>query len=270
MNPYRHEPNVTVQDVQVAFARFAGENRALLTLDPMLRRYNLDGWVFGGALRDVIVDGEWARPRDIDVVVTGDPVEFQRLVEELALKKPATYHFADGGEDPAEHGSNDTYTVEFDLGTPVELWHINDQRGVRGLPAAERTIQKVAETTFLTSDSILARIRDRQVVDAGALAVLNNRVLDCRPEQQADTVPLKSAVKAIVMSEKLGLKMTDRLRQFCGETLRWTSVETIVQQLQDRYGGLMPMRGLLDIVSSVLPKPAATKPVALSFPGEEY
>lgn len=250
MNPFR-EPRVyaTVPRVQQLVANFYNNTLALKEVYRLLSQYGLKGYLFGGAIRDMVSEYPClARPRDLDIVVVGDHSAYQRMIDQLPASLLGTKAAARGQREAVE-GSGRENTTDVKIGgEAVELWHISRQRGMSEFQ--ELDIANVPASTFLVIESIVASVGpdEVEVHDAGFCKTMNDRVMDCRTKWQDRIIPEKAAVKALALSSRLDMTLTAELGAFVRKTIGGMTVDAVCDQLRARYGKVLEIPELLPII----------------------
>jgi hypothetical protein len=207
----------------------------------LLDAHGLKGYLFGGAIRDVYVHGpKSARPRDLDIVVTGKVGDYAAFAGSM----PRSWErvpVIDDKDDKRSGNENSTNVVRID-GLVADLWHIGTQRGLYQRPESEQTIDKVPGTTFLTIESIVAGIDNCiDLHDDGFIDCMADQLLDCRLEWEGDIVKEKFAVKALALHAKLpGFRMSGNLANFVYRIAKDMTVGDVLTRLANRYGHPVP------------------------------
>jgi len=170
------------------------------TLDHICSR-NDRAFLFGGVLRDLMMRGPSAFPRDIDIVVcTTNRMDFDRQFGDLGS---ATNRF--GGVRFSANG------WAFDIWPLEETWAFRNSlvscRGFHDLPA----------TTFLNIEAVVAELkprpgRARLVHSRGFFEAVLSRTLDINLEE--NPFPDSCVVRSLVLSAKYRFHIAPRLVRY--------------------------------------------------------
>lgn len=219
-------------------AEYVRRSPQLLALKAELEKRNLKGFVFGGLVRDLVTGR--GNPRDVDVIVTGDLVDYDGLICHLrkayeVVKQP-DWRDSDADTDPERSGSDGNTTVLAD-GLLIDVWHIGTQRG------EPRVIERVPSTTFLYLESIVALLHDDpakvEVHDDGFLDAVRDGVVEARLCWQNDIVPRKYLAKSLALAKRLSFRVGPDLKLWLENQLRQVSVQDFVDAQVKRYDALV-------------------------------
>lgn len=227
-----------------------GAGGTLMEVQSVLRDQGGKGFLFGGAIRDLVLYGMDACPRDFDVVVDGVkhvtiPTPIQGWSDSAVVSATGEWAAVTKKYEDRQ-GKTECWNVK---GYEYEIWSVQQQWS---LPEDDRIIQKVPHSIFLTTEAVVASISDVaddiELYDAGFLAAMNLGQIDSvvrlpnRPEEY-----LKYAVKAAVQSLQHRLRMTDDLKKFVVDELSKASPNDVKEVLRVKYGTdwLTKLLGLL-------------------------
>ena len=175
-------------------------------LRPLLA--GLDGrgeaFLFGGSLRDLALRGLDARPRDIDIVFSGVPVD-----EVRAAVRPYT--------------QRQTRFGGFQLsvkGVEVDLWPLASTWAFGQMALATPSFADLPSTTFLDIEAIVAELplsthsRDR-IYSRGFFHSLTTRTIEINYEE--NPYPEFCLARSLDLASRLGFSIGPRLSRFASE-----------------------------------------------------
>lgn len=153
--------------------------------------------LFGGAARDILLNGRDAVPRDLDVVVDG--VTLSDLDQTFAAKRPRRNKF---------HG------LCLDLeGIKVDMWPLDRTRAFFDLDIRRPTFTDlVSKTTFFNVENIAIDLGTGGVYESGFFQALHEGVLEVNYEK--NPFPLLCIVRAAKFMKCYDLRMGPRLQAF--------------------------------------------------------
>lgn len=163
-----------------------------------LRRRNIRAFMFGGCVRDAVLMGATALPRDVDIVLDVPHLSaLEPIWRTAGLELISITGF---GGIRVRRGP-----VIFDLWPLRETWAF--QRGyVSGISFAN-----LPRTTDLTTEAIAVEIGgDREVHDAGFVAAIREGLIDLNLEPSPSAA--RTLCRALRVSSRFGFRFGARLR----------------------------------------------------------
>lgn len=188
-----------------------------------LSEQKLPAVIFGGALRDLMVHGPAAEPRDIDVVVDGASVEeLTNLFRDVVVRRTRF-----GG-------------LHLNVkGWMVDVWPLADTWALRELGIGCRDFQALTRTTFLNIEAVIVDLTKyqrmgRQIHSSGFFEAIRSCTLDINLEE--NPFPELSAIRTLVTASTLKYGMSKRLARFVIHHVDRIPLEQFVQIQLSHYG----------------------------------
>ena len=190
----------------------------------VLRKWTSAGWepiVFGGVLRDLVLDGDEAKPKDIDVVIRNRMMPDLRA--ELAPYIVRETRF--GGLQTMIRG------IRFDIWPLYRTWAFKNS-------SLKASIANLVKTTFLNIEAIAAI----PSVDGGTLTVTENGFVSAVNQRRLDInfwdnpYPSLAATRSLIMARRLRFTMSPDLVKYIVEVIRSRGIETLVTAQSEHYG----------------------------------
>lgn len=182
------------------------------------------GWnavVFGGLLRDLVLYGPKAKPRDVDIVVDCSP-------EELVS------HFRNYQFEQTRFGG---LRVQYQLWN-FDIWSLRDTWAfkISNIPVSFENLPK---TTFFNMEAVAAdlgssRGKERAVYSYGFESAVVSRILDINFEP--NPFPQLCIVRALLMAAKHGFLISPRLATYITEQASHTDIDSILRAQAKHYG----------------------------------
>jgi hypothetical protein len=207
----------------------------------------LHGVIFGGTLRDLMVNGPSTGLRDIDVVVDGaSVVELERLFSDVVVRKTRF-----GG-------------LNLNVGGwMVDIWPLSDTWALRELPITGRDFESLTRTTFLNVEAVTidlaVRHRTRTVYAQGFFEAVRSRTLDINLEE--NPFPELAAIRALITASMLQYDLSRRLARYVIHYTNRTPLEQLVQIQFSHYGMVKYDRNVLHAWSVAIKDQIGTEPV---------
>ncbi len=191
----------------------------------MLEKLHHHDWgtvLFGGTIRDLMIGGLSAEPRDIDLVVRG--VEVQQLEHVFGQQLKRLTRF--GG-----------VHLEF-KGWLFDVWPLHETWAFR-TGAFPATFEELPKTTFLNIEAIAAELfprrgKKRQVYSHGFFEAYESRILDINFEE--NPFPSLCVVRALITAAKLGFGMGIRLAKYVSVYGTRVTLEELISIQRAHYG----------------------------------
>jgi hypothetical protein len=190
----------------------------------VLRRWKLAGWapiVFGGVIRDLVLFGINAIPKDVDVVIVNRTL--RELHVDLSAHIVRETRF--GGLQLNFNGTR------FDVWPLYRTWAFQNSN----LPV---TAENLTKTTFLnieavagvpSSDGVSLRISENGFIEA-----VNSRTLDINFGN--NPFPDLAATRAIITAKRLNYGMSRRLLEYITRVIRGGGLEALTRAQKIHYG----------------------------------
>lgn len=183
------------------------------------------GWtfgLFGGAARDILLNGPKALPRDFDIVVVGCP--------SVGALQAALKVFQ-----PDRNGFNG-FTFSAD-NTAFDLWRLEDTWAFRpaSLNIASPVLVDLLKTTFFNIEQIVCELPAGVIHKApGFTQGFQNRILELNyPE---NPYPLLALIRTVAFVKKYHMKIGPKLEDWI-LTQRMEVKEGLVSRVQTKYFG---------------------------------
>jgi hypothetical protein len=183
----------------------------------------MTAFVFGGALRDLMVQGSSAEPRDIDVVVDCSSIEeLERLFSDYLIRRTRF-----GG-------------LHLNVrGWAVDIWPLAQTWALREGLVTDRDFHALCKTTFLNVEAITAEILPKRrsitrLYSHGFFEAVCSRTLDINLEE--NPFPELCAVRSLVTASSLQFGLSKRLAKYVLHYLQHTALEELVLIQLSHYG----------------------------------
>jgi hypothetical protein len=180
-------------------------------------------FLFGGWVRDVLLYGPNASPRDVDLVIGGTTVGELEAVLSPHVDRRTRF----GGLQ---------LVVE---GTPIDIWPLETTWAFRAQGNRSPTFADLPKTTFLNVEAIALELdevtgRTGRLYTCGFFEGIRDRVLDINYE--ANPSPPLCVARSLNLAVKLDYQLGTRLREYILRQLLSTSLEDVVA-LHAEIGG---------------------------------
>lgn len=223
-NAINSSESIALRQLLSGFLRSKAQRRApLLTALKRLRRRNFHSVIFGGVLRDLMVHGPRALPRDVDVVVDGASTDtLSQLFGDFAQRRNRF-----GGLSVNARG------------WAIDVWPLSETWAFRTSLVGGRDFEALTRTTFLNVEAVTVDLtikpgRLRDVYSSGFFEAVRMRTLDINLEE--NPFPELATVRALVAASSLRYSISRRLGQYLLHHLRETPLECLVDVQLCHYG----------------------------------
>lgn len=211
-----------------------------------LRESNVRAVLFGGTLRSLLVsrvfDGRPGRPRDIDVVVSGVPLDrLERQFERIISRRTRF-----GGLQLKRGG------WRFDLWPVTETWAFRQDAG-----AGPATFARLPSTTPFNLEAIAVeawtgRGRPRTLFSGNDQFFEGIRTRTIELNRSDNPYPELTAVRAVVMASELGFRIGPRLACYVANIAPAMNTEAVERVQVRHYGHVrVDSRRLYGLIATV-------------------
>jgi hypothetical protein len=216
-----------VRQVRDRVSKFL-QRRDMRELTRFIRRIEAEGGrvaLFGGTVRDLLLQMPPRYPRDIDLVIEAEDIrDFVPFLTRPVLRK-------------TRFGGIRTYIP----GYSVDVWTVSSTWGFKHSPY-QRELRNLPLTTFLNAEAIAVELTSasnhgRQVYDAGFFEAIEERTLEIN--LAPNPYPELSAVRSLHLAERTGFKLGFRLSEFVRRILRDFVSEKLLAVQQQHYGRIV-------------------------------
>jgi hypothetical protein len=190
----------------------------------VLSKWKSAGWepiVFGGVLRDLVLTGEKANPKDIDVVMRNRTLKDLRADLSPYIVRETRF----GGLQAKIQG------VRFDIWPLYKTWAFKHS----DLPVS---VDNLVRTTFLNVEAVAAipsADGGRLVVtENGFIAGINHRRLDINFAN--NPFPELAATRALITAKRLKFSMSSFLVTYIAEVIRSRGIMSLIHAQLEHYG----------------------------------
>ncbi|MCU1254023.1 MAG: hypothetical protein JWM83_322 [Candidatus Angelobacter sp.] len=205
------------------FASRARLKAPLISALRRIREHNMSAFVFGGALRDLMVNGPSAEPRDVDVVVDCSSIDdLVGLFSDYVVRKTRF-----GG-------------LHLNVrGWAVDIWPLSQTWALRESLVDARDFHALPKTTFLNVEAVTAEISPshggkRQLYEHGFFEAVQSRTLDINLEE--NPFPELCTVRSLITASSLRFNLSKRLARYILHYLHRTPFEELIAVQLNHYG----------------------------------
>jgi len=194
----------------------------LLGVVDTARKERLEGFVFGGAVRDVIFSGPKSFPRDVDIVFTDQ--SFAR--------------FSDRFHDQVIH-RNRFGGLYLRVGwVDFDVWPLGNTWAFKNVPGFIPSFESLPQTTFLSIDAIVVELwakpgSKRRIYEQGFFKSLETKTIDLNLEE--NPFPALCILRSLVMSQRLQFRLTERLADYIVRNFHKVGMEGLIEANQKHY-----------------------------------
>jgi hypothetical protein len=233
------------------FSQFLGSRskfRApLLSTIRQLTQRKLNAVIFGGTVRDLMVQGQAARPRDVDIVVDGASTgDLEKIFHRFLVRKTRF-----GGLHLNVQGWN------------VDVWPLAETWALKNLSIANRDFEALTRTTFLNVEAAVIGLSTergvRPVHAHGFFEGMKDRQLDINLEE--NPFPELATVRTLITAHKLNYSLSKRLARYVVHYTHKTPTEQLVHVQFAHYGSARFGRDVLHNWARVVRTQVASQPV---------
>lgn len=151
--------------------------------------------LFGGTVRDFLLNDDNAIPRDIDIVVDTTNEDLSCYFEKCNFTRNRF-----GG-----------YKVTAD-GMTLDIWNLHSTWAFKNCLVTEQNQESLPSTVFLNFDSIVYNMNKGSYFENGFLQGVERRMLDIVLED--NPFPDLNVIRALVLKRKYNLLLSRRLRDY--------------------------------------------------------
>src|ERR1017187_9740162 len=184
-------------------------------------------YVVGGFLRDLMIYGTSAEPRDFDVVFEGVSAD---KVEYLFWNTPKRKNRFGG--------------MRLEFGDcPFDVWSLKDTWAFRNRKVHQVNVSALRQTTFLNIDAIvfkLGRNSEDEIFSNGFFEGISTRTLEINLED--NPFPETCIVRSLLMASKLKFAIGPRLASYISHYSKNASL-TELQRIQKTHYGFVELDG---------------------------
>lgn len=189
-----------------------------------LRERRWPVFIFGGALRDLMVGGPSVVPRDIDLVVQGISADTLSSVFGTRVRRRTRF----GGL----HLSVDGWL--FDVWPLADTWAFRE-----GLVRSEG-FSALPLTTFLNVEAVAAELgargRSRLIHSRGFFEGIERRTLDINLED--NLFPALCVVRSLITAARLNFRLSPRLAGYISFHAKHQSTDALLAAQRSHYGAI--------------------------------
>jgi hypothetical protein len=224
MDKAQSSPDATILRQRVS--RFLSDgSRLKKPLTKALRRLTergFDGVIFGGTLRDLMVNRASSGLRDVDVVVDGVSLgDLEKVFHDVLVRKTRF-----GGLHLSVSG------------WLIDVWPLSETWALKELPIVGRDFESLTRTTFLNIEAVTidlaVRRGVRQIHASGFFEAMRTKTLDINLEE--NPFPELAAIRALITASRLKYRLSRRLALYVVRQSRTTPLEQFVDIQMSHYG----------------------------------
>lgn len=201
----------------------AGDREAMREVLCRFRECQCQSYLFGGLLRDLMVKGNDARPRDVDVVVSGaSTLELERLFCQYLDRRTRF-----GGL----HLKN--------KGWMFDVWPLEETWAFKHNPSQEVSFSELPHTAFLNVEAVVAELsgapeQPRKIHDHGFFEGITNKVVELNNEE--NPFPALCVVRSLVIATDLGFDIGPILAHYILRHMNAIPVSHLMDAQLHHYG----------------------------------
>lgn len=179
-------------------------------------------FLFGGVLRDLMIYGASAKPRDLDIVVSSVTKGMEQLFQRT-LKRKNRF----GG-----------YCLDSE-GWLFDVWELSSTWGFRNGVVTARGFEDLPKTTFLNIHAVVAEIapaagKRRRIYSSGFFDAVASRTVDVNCE--ANPFPGLCVVRALLAAAKFDFSIAPRLAKYIAYHAARCEIDELVEIQREHYG----------------------------------
>jgi len=236
------------------FANRARERQRLLQTLQTIKGFSGPAFIFGGVIRDLMLNGPSISPRDVDVVVGAVDLKDITAVFSENLTRRNRFgglHLAIGG-------------WHFDIWPLSQTWAFQK----RIVPNA--TFESLPKTTFLNIEAVAVRLdsrewRYREIYSNGFFEALLSRTLEINSEP--NPYPALCVLRSLMLAARLDFLIGPRLATYICEHARLAGIEELMQVQSEHYNQIYYDASTLNgWVSAIAKQRRLSKRSALELP----
>lgn len=198
------------------------QRKTLIDAIEALKGCQFPAFVFGGALRDLILRPRRTLPRDVDIVIE----QLRRPVFESLFGPHIRRKTRFGGYHLNIHG------WKFDLWPLAETWAFREKL------IGEINFENLTKTTFLNIEAIVVRLdsqqfRAREIYSNGFFEAVLEKKLEINLEE--NPFPILCVLRSLTMAARLDFTIGPRLARYILEVGRKTTPEELCELQWSHY-----------------------------------
>jgi len=179
-------------------------------------------FLFGGVLRDLMIYGASATPRDLDIVVSSVTKGMEKLFERT-LKRRNRF----GG-----------YCLDSE-GWLFDVWELSSTWAFRDGIVAAQGFEDLPRTTFLNIHAIVAELapaagKQRRIYSSGFFDAVASRTVDVNCEE--NPFPGLCVVRSFLAADKFGFGIAPRLAKYIAYHAAQCGIDELVDIQRKHYG----------------------------------
>lgn len=224
----KYQPSVFEKEFRNKFKKYLDslENKNKKVLKEIFDLlYCIDSgiFLFGGFPLDIFLKGNYAIPRDIDIVVTdGNLNSLINLFTGYKISKTRL-----GG-----------YKINY-KGLGIDIWHIENTWAFENNIVKYKNINTLGKTTFLNIESIAIELNpgkqhQRRILYDGFLKALNENCIEINLEENPS--PELNIARLIHAAQKLNKPLGPKLLNYISKNLNQFDINRILLIYEKRYG----------------------------------
>ncbi len=192
-------------------------------LRPIFDKIRQKGWtafLFGGALRDLIIHGPGKNPRDLDIVVSKMTPELEEYLSEYLEKR-------------TRFGGFQVCISRWDF----DIWALGDTWAFRENHFPGKAFSDLPKTTFLDIQAVVAELipkpgKSRKIYSNGFFEAVLKKTIDINFED--NPFPKLCVLTALMTARKLNFAIAPRLTEYILHHVERLELEELVD-LQHRH-----------------------------------
>ena len=179
-------------------------------------------FLFGGALRDLMIFGASARPRDLDIVVADVTDNMLRVLDTNMTRRTRFGGFHLDSQ-----------------GWAFDVWGLSNTWAFREGIVSGRGFADLPKTTFLNIHAVVAEItpqkgKKRRIYANGFIEAFVQQTIDINCEE--NPFPILCIVRALLAAAKLNFAIAPQLAKYIVHHANHCEVEELVQVQREHYG----------------------------------
>lgn len=196
---------------------------------------NWNAFIFGGFLRDLMIYGTSAEPRDIDLVVTNKSLDQLRSSLSTYIERETRF----GGLHVRIAG------LKFDIWPLMQTWAFEYCSDIAPTP------MNLPKTAFLNVEGVVAELpsegRATRVYEHEFVNALRSRQLDINLKE--NPFPTLAAVRALITARRLNYSLSKRLTEYILAAVDSHGIDSLIVAQQAHYSDIiMSKKELLESI----------------------
>ena len=223
-----------------------------------LQKFEVEGcsaYIVGGFLRDLLLNGTSAKPRDVDVVFDGVSAD------------KAEFFFWNHKERKNRFGG-----LRLRLGDcPLDMWSLEDTWAFRNKKVHQVEFSTFPKTTFLNVDAVAYRWRkdsEDEIFDNGFFEGILKRTLEINLEE--NPFPETCVVRSLLMASALNYGIGPKLAAYISRFSKTASLKEL-QRIQNVHYGFVALDGedLRSCFNAIDSQMSQSKKGVVFLPGQQ-